>query len=152
MNLPYYNIGLGGSGWGVIKHNLNVWFDQVKILPKYLIILWPTLHRFHYKMENSKKIIQIFIETDNSEQKDILISKEFYNQQLEILEGINSFLLNKSINFYQYYWGSHSDIMEGKFSMTKFSITGDRARDIHPGRETNKNWAEIIFNDINRNP
>lgn len=46
LGCDYYNLGVGGSGYDILTHNLITWFSKVKHKPKIVIIQWPEYTRF----------------------------------------------------------------------------------------------------------
>lgn len=46
LNMDYYNLALGGSGIDTMTYNLIQWFNNVKKLPKAVIIIWSFPTRF----------------------------------------------------------------------------------------------------------
>lgn len=56
LSCDYYNLGLGGTGYDALLHNLITWFSKVKRKPKVVIIQWPDYTRFVSKCppEHSK--------------------------------------------------------------------------------------------------
>lgn len=46
LNTDYYNLGLSASGIDTMTHNLIVWLNTVKKLPKAVVILWTFEDRF----------------------------------------------------------------------------------------------------------
>jgi len=53
IKMPYYNLGLGAAGVDLTSLNLSLWFKNIKLKPKFIVILWPESHRMFFKDENN---------------------------------------------------------------------------------------------------
>jgi len=52
--MNYYNLGLGAAGVDITALNLSLWFKNIKLKPKAVIILWPESHRKFFKDEDGR--------------------------------------------------------------------------------------------------
>lgn len=52
LGIDYYNLALGGSGIDVMTYNLIAWFNNIKKLPKAVIIVWTYEPRFSLVDDN----------------------------------------------------------------------------------------------------
>lgn len=48
LGCDYYNMGLGGCGIDIVKHNLTMWLATIKSKPKLIIMQWPYWGRFSH--------------------------------------------------------------------------------------------------------
>lgn len=150
LGCDLYNLGLGGTGNDVIFYNLVNWFSSIEHKPKLVIIQWTANIRFSTEKNNviythgtwEEKNIEFM---DLGEKLNYFQSKTNFHKKLiykmidvPILE---LYAINKLDN-------ETTNQDEFIFPPDKYI---DYARDrMHPGRETNKHYADTIYDYIQK--
>lgn len=142
FNLGYYNLALNGAGPDLVSHNLSMWFKNIKLLPKYVVIQWPSPHRVFYKSSNnvyplgpwSCKPNTVDVISNNAwEAYGSMITTDFFEHYIEIFKSTFKPLLEIS------------NIKVFQFTAEDIEII-DYARDLkHPGIESHNKLAEKVI-------
>lgn len=54
FNFDYYNLGLNGAGPDMVTHNIGTWLESIKLIPRAIVIQWPSPHRVFYTEQNDQ--------------------------------------------------------------------------------------------------
>ena len=155
LNCDYYNLGIGGTGIDIMRHNITVWLNTYK-KPKLLIVQWPVHMRFCRFDGNpySTRIEEMYLlhngswSSDKNDVHFLTIGEELhYFKTVEVLtrlqlDSFNVPILHVSHETYPTYSSQlHKFYDDPKF--VPFDKQ-DLARDSHHGIESNKKLAEKL--------
>jgi hypothetical protein len=147
LGIPYYNLGLGGSGPDSMCYNLSLWLSKFP-KPKFISLYWSDHTRFVTKIKGSN------LYTVGGLWSDDIIRKEFvkYAELSGFFEArlfLNANMINNLLNYHKI---AHTSISffndEVPNTAVKLFKPVDRARDLmHGGIETNRIVADYIVSE-----
>jgi hypothetical protein len=142
--MKYYNLGLGAAGVDITALNLSLWFKNIKLKPKAVIILWPESHRKFFKDEddrlgplgpwisNRESMMRSYYKTETAQAAFINYKKLIMTDAMEHYAEVIKTTTEEMIKS-----------LEIKVVIANdFLIFDDHARDLkHPGIKSCKNLA-----------
>lgn len=147
LNCDYYNLGLGASGIDLVVHNLIIWLNVVKKQPKAIVIQWPDYTRCAVIKGINSNIITRGIWNRDPNTEAFLVNgidiNFFYSRKVFAERLLKTIVSCPIINF---------NIGDQTPFSNENNIQGnviDFARDLmHPGIESNKQFAETLYAEI----
>lgn len=147
LNADYYNLALGATGQDVVLHNLVVWFNQIKVKPKAVIIQWPDFTR-----------VVTGDSASTLEPRGMWQDNENFNRFVDLGIDLNFFkarqmmchAIIQSMDIPVVHCSLDRVIPFQKKDVT-FRVV-DKARDLaHPGIRSNKEFAEDLYRHLINN-
>ncbi len=153
LEMPVYNISIGGSGCDFISKNIQEWILNFRIKPKHVIVQWscPDSRMYYIK---DQELYHLGPWTIDKNFRHNLWKKEYefqsiylsnidkfsqlsINSRLELIEFLN---LHK-INFTDFKYGDFNKIFPNASSIENIDFGSDGR---HMGEKSHQNLAEII--------
>ena len=153
LEMPVYNISIGGSGCDFISKNIQEWCSNFPIKPKHVVIQWSQIDTRMYYIRD-QELYHLGPWTIDKNFRHDLLKKEYecqsiyisnidklsqlsINSRLELIKFLN---LNK-INFTEFKYGDHNNIFPEVSSIENIDFGSDGR---HMGEKSHQNLAEII--------
>ena len=158
LNLDYYNLGLAGSGPDLLVENLSMWFNNIRRMPKLLVIQWPSPNRFYKKFSKGLTPVGAWIaERYDSVSDEVkkgtkydFVDKKVIHQFVEAAEAgyfehYNSVLQNIAHNYLKNIGINFIEFTDEEFPKL------DVARDlIHPGILSHGKLVENLLEKVKK--
>lgn len=145
LHLDYYNLSVPACGADLISLNLSYWFNNIKKIPKIIVLQWPAVHR-KFNKTNEENLLPIgpWI-IDRFDFVDSKIKKEFINGiDSKCFEHYFDVLRNVTLSYI-----SSMNICVVELFADDF-VRIDFGRDLtHPGIESQKRIANLVLSRLN---
>ena len=133
LNLPYYNLALGGSDQYTMMHNLINWLWKYP-KPRYLVIQWPDTNRIL-----TGSLLEFHnVNTRNLDVRDTMIK----------MESIGAPQIYRKVSQSLFREDNDMIVTDLIYDHTEFLI--DNARDYHPGILSNQLMAKAVLAGIDK--
>lgn len=156
LNLPYYNLAVGGSGPDILKQNLFLFLSLMnKNLPKYVFIQWPNFERFSILLDKNKlELLNVHNTNQERLYKELISDNKMFYTNL-----FNRYTVFQTLNYFKIPYIFEIDLqLDTNFDDNITFVRKipykllqiDKARDLaHPGIESHRLQAKEILNAVN---
>lgn len=155
LGLPYYNLGIGGTGIDVMLYNLITWLSKYP-KPKYICMFWSDVARSFFKDKNDQ-CFKVSGPWDDEENVKNMYrygdASGYFDARLVLVSNMikNTLASYKIPNSSFTIFSIPPSLVS--LPIQHVSVIGEHARDLsHFGIKTHKNIADSIVNDYNKIP